>query len=355
MISGTIAVIFLAVGTAPDAVESGVLNAWFLATYRPAVRQVERAYGNLTMQVSTQRHCGPNQGVVSRARYWSFDGCCRVDTRHEPYLDRDCTLMATRQAGGIAFSGAPAWPQRARHTDTVSRQCVIQQIRVVCPLAFAPWYCSQQTVEELFLQENATITRCTVDDDPNLGRVCDISWKYLDRGVFRRGGRFRFAMDRSWVLLSTVMDLDDLHRSVSRYTYGDEEIEGVPVVLSGEYSLASASGLELVKVCRRHAFSALDSPPDVFDLSQHRIVAAMSDTVADSGIRWDAVAPGLFGALAVGVFLRGWRHRSGRDAARRQEAFSIVDQVPDDPTSQRGTVDNAPFDADQRAGPRTGH
>lgn len=355
MISGTIAAIFVAVGTAPDAVESGVLNAWFLDAYQPAVRRVERVYGHLTMQVSTHRHCGPNQGVVSRARYWSFNGCCRVDTRHEPYLNRDCTLIVTPDVGGIAFSGRPVCQQRTCYAGAVSRQCVVQQVRVVCPLAFAPWYCSQQTVEELFLQENATITRCTVDDDPNLGRVCDISWKYLDRGVFRRGGRFRFAMDRSWVLLSTVLDLDDLHRSVARYTYGDEEIEGVPVVLSGEYSLASASGLELVRVCRRHAFSALDSPPDVFDLSRHRIMAAMSDTVADSGIRWDVVAPGLFGVLAVGMFLRGWRRRSGRDAAHGQEALGIVDQVPDDPTSQQAAVDIAPFDAEQRAGPRTGH
>lgn len=81
----------------------------------------------------------------------------------------------------------------------------------------------------------------------------------------------------------------------------------------------------------------------------------MSDTVADSGIRWDVVAPGLFGVLAVGMFLRGWRRRSGRDAAHGQEALGIVDQVPDDPTSQQAAVDIAPFDAEQRAGPRTGH
>ncbi|MFG0334147.1 MAG: hypothetical protein ACF8TS_12350 [Maioricimonas sp. JB049] len=295
-------------GTAPDAVQCNVMNAWFLHNYRPAAHRIERVYGRLSMRVTIERFTGPGRGQSRPGRYWAHDGCARVNARHEPYLDRELTLIADHDVGTAIWQQLPVHRHRPSRVKCASRESVLQQIRLVMPIAFAPWYWCQQRVEDLFVNDAAMVTGITVTTDPEAGRVCNVSWKYSDRGFFRPGGTFCFAMDRSWPLLSVSHHLNNSTCLAARFTYDDEEIAGVPVIRSAEYWCESTGGLSLHRRMTRDSYAVMSSPSDIFDPCRLQIASALSCPPPSAQGRWGAIVAGLLGLGAVAVALQAWRH-----------------------------------------------
>ncbi|QDU39064.1 hypothetical protein Mal4_33990 [Maioricimonas rarisocia] len=324
MISGVLTTLCFLLGMASDSVESQAMNAWFLRMYLPEVRRTERVYGELSLHATTEllTSSGGSNGDARQARYWACDGCYRVDTRHEPYLDRALTMIAGHDFSAVIWKDHRGSNHRPCPVKCSPRDAVLQQIRVVMPLAFAPWCWHQQSVEELFLEENATITGLSVTADPQLGRVCNISWKYRDRGVFREGGEFSFAMDRSWVLLRVSRSLNDSTRLEGCFTYGDEEIAGVPVIRTAEYWCETLRGRTQHMRMTRNAYAIMSSRSDLFDPCREQIRAALACTSAPAHGRWGAVAPGLLGLGAVVVALQGWRHFARRNTCFAGNGFA---------------------------------
>ncbi|MFG0297058.1 MAG: hypothetical protein ACF8PG_14210, partial [Maioricimonas sp. JB045] len=198
-----------------------------------------------------------------------------------------------------------------RRIEATSSGQVLEQMRLVMQLPFAPWSFRQSSIRDLFLAGDARVFQVTVDTDTPDGRVCIVDWGFVNDGCLGRTGRFRFAMDRSWVLLEAESQLDSMNWTGICCRYGDEKIGDVPMIASADLWFRNRGGRRIFRTFQRKSFTPVTTPPDVFNPMIEQVVAELSACQENNPPWQKCAAAGVVGmSLIVAIYVPFcWRRR----------------------------------------------
>ncbi|QDU39063.1 hypothetical protein Mal4_33980 [Maioricimonas rarisocia] len=311
MTSGAIALVLASLGTTSGPLETAATTAWFLNSYVPASRRVENVYCHLTMHAATEYLAGPRQGSTRHIRYTGFDGRYRIDSLRP--TDGDCTgtMIVNGDDSVIIHRDDSCRLRGVCRVETAPPDIVLDQIRLSVRLPFAPWCFCRSSIRRMLLDESTRIFHVGLETDSRYGRVCDVDWGIVDHGRMRQEGRFRFAVDHSWVLLEGSMELESSNHIGITCRYDDRTISDVPVIRTAESWFRDAAGRKTFRRYRCKTCAAVTAPPNVFDPMIERVIAELSGS-GPVHSRWQySVAAGVLGLslLCAVVLPFYWRRR----------------------------------------------
>jgi len=311
MVTGALAAMLVSTGITFAQLEPIATNAWFMQSYVPAARRVEDVYTHLSMRAGVESIQGSGIHRSRHVRFVAFGGRSRIDTMTSS--DGECigTMIAADEEGVIIRRRQSHRLRGVRRIEATSSGQVLEQMRLVMQLPFAPWSFRQSSIRDLFLAGDARVYQVTVDTDTPDGRVCIVDWGFVNDGCLGRTGRFRFAMDRSWVLLEAESQLDSMNWTGICCRYGDEKMGDVPMIASADLWFRNRGGRRIFRTFQRKSFTPVTTPPDVFNPMIEQVVAELSACQENNPPWQKCAAAGVVGmSLIVAIYVPFcWRRR----------------------------------------------
>jgi len=306
MVSSAFAVL-LALTLTPVDLESDGTRAWFLATYPAAAMRGVAVYDRLKMGVTCEFRRGDRTQPVIDAAYTAFDGRFRLDVfRDDPNHYADIYIGQPGDSVIVRVddrcSSRPHYKVEGRDYETM-----VSGLRNSFRFPFTPWFVDARTICEVLLSDDVLIWKVHLLDDPEQGRVCDVYWTANVVVPPIPSGRFRFAVDRNWVLLSRTHMVDAHHGLAIHLHYDDCEIDGVSIVQSSEHYVVRHGREILMQRYLRRSCRPLASAPDVFDPTFFRIAAGLSGTISPVRTVWDVLFPMFLAGAGLGICVCGLR------------------------------------------------
>ncbi|MFG0334146.1 MAG: hypothetical protein ACF8TS_12345, partial [Maioricimonas sp. JB049] len=212
MTSGALATILVLLGATSASWETAGRTAWFLNSYIPASRRIEHVYSHLTMQAVTEYVDGPRAGDVRHVHYTAFGGRYRIDAQQSPDGVPLGTMIVSERDSVIIHRSDSCRLRGVCRVESAPADVVLEQMRLSVRLPFAPWCFCRNSIRQILLDEKTRISRVSLEVDDRYGRVCVVDWGTVEQQRVRQEGRFRFAVDRAWVLLAGEVQLGSANR-----------------------------------------------------------------------------------------------------------------------------------------------
>ncbi|QDU39061.1 hypothetical protein Mal4_33960 [Maioricimonas rarisocia] len=301
MAAGALATMLVLLGGSHQQHDSGVMATWFRANYARESARVEQVYSRLGIEMREVELTGCRAGTIRHLHYVGGGNRFRVDTLDVATGRFKSTFIATPDENLIVRRGEADRAHLVRAIEDVSLDRMTELMRIGVPLAFAPYCWVEYRICDLFTKENVRIREVSFDDDPDYGRVCDVQWHFVDAGRDGRFGRLRFAMEHSWVLLQTTFQLDATYRLGATFSYGEEAIDGVPIITVADYWSEQHGERKPLRQITRESFAPVTPTPDLFDPFVYKVAARLTAAVDTSHDWAGTITPFVLGSVLVGL------------------------------------------------------
>jgi|GEM_PF-4554870 len=301
MAAGALATMLVLLGGPHQELEQEVLAAWFRTNYAREAAHVEEVYAHLSIEMREEELTGCRAGEVRRLHYIGGGDRYRVDTIDAASGRFKSTFLATPDENLIVRRGESDQSHLVRTIEDVSVDRMTELLRIGVPLAFSPYCWVEYRISELFLSDRIRFRQISFDEDPTYGRVCEVRWEFVEADQYGRFGCLRFAMDHSWLLLSTVFQLDGTYSLGGDFHYGDETIDGIRVISVADFWSEQLGERKPLRKITRDSFAAAIPTPDLFDPFVYKVAAQLTAAI-DTNRDWTAsITPFLLGSVLLGI------------------------------------------------------
>ncbi|QDU39065.1 hypothetical protein Mal4_34000 [Maioricimonas rarisocia] len=319
MTSATIATALITSAFLPVRLEGPAAQAWFLSVYPAAAAHGEEVYDRLMIDIRSDAPEIRGESAMRTVRSTTFDGQLRLDVFRNDFDQFAESYILTAKDSVIVRRVVNDNSRTAVAVESCPAESLLSTIRNSFPFPFAPWHVGERTILEMLTDNQVVIWHVCLTIDPRHGCVCEVDWSDAGKAAVPPYGRFRFAVDRGWVLLSSVRMVSPRYGSVVRIAYDDHEIDDIPVIRTSEHSVIQAGQRIVRRRFHRESFVALESSPETFDTTVYRIAAALSPQVSATTSPWYSVIPVVMGVCLLTVCVQGWRLESPPESVSSRE------------------------------------